>query len=359
MGDAAIAAPHRGDSEMSLRVLNRAGRRAYLALFFSQHVLGEQRFAQWLGKASARNRERMLESLADWPQNNRRPVPEVTFRSHEEFYADHARPSEPTVFRGLARNWPAVKNWDLDFFARNYANTKAALIDQEGLYSDNESSRYEISTMGKLVAAIRSGRRECLRFSAIMDENPELKNDLDMEWLSGFRGPFSVRGFPQFFMAPADTYTPVHCALESNVFVQVLGRKRWVLHSAMYQPLLDPPADRMTYFHTDFLPDRASPRFPLGPYAPAYEVVLDAGDVMYVPPFVWHYVENLTTTMAVAYRFFSLRTALRSSWPLTIAKFLSTRPTLLHALVCPRRSLDRRCHVRGCPFAIPQTTETG
>jgi len=87
--------------------------------------------------------------------------------------------------------------------------------------------------------------------------------------------------------------------------------------------------------------------------------VLDAGDVMYIPPFVWHYVENVTTTIAVAYRFFSLRDALRSSWPLTVAKFLSTRPSLFHSLVCPRRSLDRRCSVRGCPFALPQTGTEG
>ena len=141
-----------------------------------------------------------------------------------------------------------------------------------------------------------------------------------------------ISGIPSPVTSPAATYTPVHCALESNVFVQVHGKKRWILYPAMYQPLLEPPADRRPYFHTDLLPDRASPRFPLGVYAPAYEVVLDAGDVLYFPPFVWHYVENLTATIAAAYRFFSLRTAVRSSWPLTIAKFLATKPSLLHTL---------------------------
>src|SRR5262249_45514962 len=149
---------------------------------------------------------------------------------------------------------------------------------------------------------------------------------------AGFRSRFAVRGLVQLFVAPAGTYTPMHCALESNVFVQVHGKKRWILYPAMYQPLLEPPADRRPYFHTDFLPGRASAQFPLGAYAPAYEVVLDAGDVLYFPPFVWHYVENLTATIAAAYRFFSLRTALRSSWPLTLAKFMATKPSLLHTL---------------------------
>ncbi|HYD47019.1 MAG TPA: cupin-like domain-containing protein, partial [Terriglobales bacterium] len=234
--------------------------------------------------------------------------------------------------------------------------TPVAMIDQSGLYSDAERRRYEISTLGRLVASIRRGEKECLRFSAVIDENPELRHDLDMEWLSGFRSRWSLRGYPQFFLAPGGTYTPVHCAMESNAFVQVHGQKHWILQSAMYQPLLDPPADRMPYFRTDFLPEQPSAQFPLGPYAPGMEVVLDPGDVLYVPPFVWHYVENLTATIAVAYRFFYIRHALRSSWPLTLAKALATRPSLFHTLVCPRRSLEKRCQVDGCPFALPDAS---
>jgi hypothetical protein len=353
MNGTAAAAYRPAETDISLRTLNKAGRRAYLALFFCEHLLGPERFSRLLGRARERNRARMLEFFADWPQNERRPVREVTFTSHKDFYRTHLPVWEPAVFRGIAKRWPAVQKWSLDFFAHNHADTRTVMIDQDGLYSASENSRYEVSTLGKVIAAIRAGEKECLRFSPVIDDNPELKDDRDMEWLAGFRGRFSVRGFGQFFLAPASTYTPVHCALESNAFVQVHGKKRWILYPAMYQQLIEPPADRRPYFHTDFLPERASPRFPLGAYAPALEVVLDAGDVMYVPPFVWHYVENLTTTIAVAYRFFSLRDAMRSSWPLTVSKFLATRPSILHTLVCPRRALDRRCQVQGCPFAMP------
>lgn len=355
MNSAAAAGEQPSDIDFSLRALNAAGRRAYLALFFAEHVLGRERFERMLGSARERNRRRMLEYVADWPVDDRRPVREVEFTSHRDFARTF--PSwEPAVFRGVAKNWPAVGKWGLDFFGDRFGQTRAVLIDQYGLYSEGESSRYEIGTMGQFVEAIRAGKKESLRFAAIVEENQELKDDLDMKWLAGFRSNFSLRGFCQFFMSPASTHTPVHCALESNAFVQVYGKKRWVLHSAMYQPFLDPPADRLPYFHTDFLPDRPSPRFPLAPHAPAYEVVLEPGDVMYVPPFVWHYVENLTDTIAIAYRFFSLRTAFRSSWPLTIAKFAATRPSLFHTLVCPRRSLERRCQVAGCPFALPETS---
>jgi hypothetical protein len=320
------------EAGLSLRGLNAAGRRVYLLLFFCEHVLGQERFARWLGGARAHNRARMGAYLAGWPQDETRPVREVAFRTHAEFYRGHVPVWEPAVFRGVAREWPAVRQWSFDYFAQHFAETPAVMGDQHGLFGAGESGRYEVSTLGKLIAAIRAGERRCLRFSPVIEENPVLKGYLDMRWFSGFRGPLSLRGLAQLFVAPGGTYTPVHCALESNVFVQVYGRKRWVLHAARYQPLLEPPADRRPYFHTDYLPGRRSPHFPLAPYAPAYEVVLNPGDVLYFPPFVWHYVENLDATIAVAYRFFSLRTALRSSWPLTVAKFMATKPSLLHTL---------------------------
>ena len=340
--------------DVTLRDLNAAGRRAYLALYLCEHVLGPSRFARLLGDARARNRTRMRRYFASWPTDRHASVPEVRFTSHAEFYRTHPV-ALPAVFRGLARDWPAVRKWDLDFFARHYRDTTAVQIDQQGLYGEGEQSRYVVSTLGKLVDSIRAGRRECLRFVPIIDDNPELKNDLDMQWLAGFRSRFALREFTQFFLAPAATFTPVHCAHESNAFVQVHGRKRWLLWPARYQPLIGPVCDRRPYFHADYLPGAAAAEPPLGAYAPALEVVLDPGDVLYVPPFVWHYVENVTTTIAAAYRFFSIRHGLRSSRAMMVMKLLATRPSLLHGLVCPRRSAERRCRVQGCPFAIQET----
>ena len=70
-------------------------------------------------------------------------------------------------------------------------------------------------------------------------------------------------------------------------------------------------------------------------------------------------VENLDATIALAYRFFSMRVAFRSSLAMTLIKFLATRPSLLHGLVCPRRSVTRQCRTPGCPFALEETIADG
>jgi hypothetical protein len=352
MNGTATLAYRSPEQDLSLRALNRAGRRTYLALFFSEYLLGQKRFSRLLGETRERNRRRMLEHVASLPKHRKMPVREISFTSHADFYRNHPD-WEPAVFRGAAKDWPAIKKWDLDFFARNYTDTKAVSIDQRGLYGEGETGRSEIVTLGKIIAAIRAGERRCLRFAPVIDENPELRNDLDMQWLDGFPSRFSVRRFNQFFLAPASVYTPIHCAMESNAFIQIYGKKRWILYPAVFQPLIEPPADGQPFFHSGFMPDGESAEYPLGAHAPAYEVVLDEGDVMYIPPFVWHYVENLSTSIAVAYRFYSIRAALRSSWPLTVTRLSLTKPSVFHSLVCPRRSLKRHCTHPRCPFALP------
>ena len=319
-------------SAISLDTLNAAGRRGYLALFFAEHFLGLERTERLLGATRARTRRRLLRSLERYPQDRRLPVPEVPFTSHDEFLRTHGRGTDPVVFRGAAAAWPATRKWTLDFFEREFGAADCVMIDQVGLLSEEERGRYGQSTVGELIRLIRAGEKPYLRFSPLIKSHPTLLDDLDTQWLRGFRSRFSLREEPQLFIGPAAALTPLHCALESNLFIQLHGRKRWVLYPARYQPLLDVRAERLPYFHSRVHPDRPNPEYPLARHAPAFEVVLEEGDVMYIPPFVWHMVESLTASISVGYRYNALRLALRSAWPLTIARFMATNPSVLQTL---------------------------
>jgi len=317
---------------ISLETLNAAGRRGYLTLFFAEHLLGLARAERLLGASRARNRARLLRGFEHYPQDRRIPVPEVSFSSHDAFLRTHGRGTEPVVFRGAAAAWPATNKWDLDFFERVYGRSQAVMIDQVGLLSEEERGKYGISTVGELVAAIRRGEKPYLRFSPLIKSHPELLDDLDMAWLRGFRSRFSLREEPQLFIGPATALTPLHCALECNLFLQLRGRKRWLLYPSRYQPLLDVRAERLPYFHSRVDPDRPSTEHALARHAPAFEVVLEAGDVMYIPPFVWHMVESLTPSISIGYRYNNLRLALRTAWPLTLGRFMATNPSVLQTL---------------------------
>lgn len=312
--------------------LPRGERHVYEALFFLEHLLGPERFARHFGAARARHRTRLAEALADQPRQVRLPVPEVEFTNHADFLRRHRTACLPVVLRGVARDWPACREWTIEYFGEKYGDTEAVMVEQPGLAGPNEVGRFELTTVGRIVADICAGRTTYLRFSPLLAENPHLLEAFDMPWLRAFRPRTSLREAPQFFLGPASTYTPLHCALTVNFFVQLRGRKRWILYPAKHQALVEPVADRRPYFHSDFHPERPCSGFDLAPFATAYEVTLEEGDVLYNPPLVWHTVENLTPTISVGYRYYDLRQGWRSSWLMTVLTFLATRPSLVQSL---------------------------
>jgi hypothetical protein len=82
-----------------------------------------------------------------------------------------------------------------------------------------------------------------------------------------------------------------------NVYVQVVGFKRFVLfpaseHFKLYSFTTLHPSVRQT--QVDFNDDRNWSRFPKFLQAEAFEVVLAPGDVLYIPPFMYHAVSVVT-----------------------------------------------------------------
>jgi hypothetical protein len=69
-------------------------------------------------------------------------------------------------------------------------------------------------------------------------------------------------------------------------------------------------------------------KFPLLVNAKFWEIELNPGDILYVPPHIWHFVENIDDTIAVGYRFSHLRAALTSSIAMTLIRIASLNPPI-------------------------------
>lgn len=117
-----------------------------------------------------------------------------------------------------------------------------------------------------------------------------------------------ISSYQLFISDSAGTGTPCHNDLsgESNLFFQIQGKKKWRLIDPVYSLLVYPVMpDKPTYgesliIKTDGSMDK---RARLAEYIPQKEVIIKAGDVLYVPPFYWHSVQNLTDrTFAIATR---------------------------------------------------------
>lgn len=251
-------------------------------------------------------------------------------------------PARVGVFRGMAKTWPARK-WTLAYFAKNYGNEPCNLLTDYGLADFAHRAEYRQSSLRKVAGEIRAGRKIYLRFSPLIEEKPELKAALDIRWLHSFRRWDSLSEAFHLFIGSKGTYTRLHAEMEISVFMQLQGRKRWRLFPPGDYAKLYPCFMGRTHFVTEFDAWRSSAQFPRVAGAEMTEVILEPGDVLYVPPFWWHYAENLDDGIGVAYRCNSPSLALRSSPFLTMMRLLAHNPsalyTLYHALFTRRNPL--------------------
>ena len=93
-----------------------------------------------------------------------------------------------------------------------------------------------------------------------------------------------------------------HFDQDYNVFVQLVGEKRFTLWSPSQHDLLYPYPRVHPMWHKSRInfgaPDLA--RFPQFAKARAQQVVLSPGTALFVPPYTWHYVETLSPSVSLS-----------------------------------------------------------
>lgn len=256
----------------------------------------------------------------------RRPV--ARWRgSADAFVAEVLPRGEPVVLEGAARDWPAVQRWSPAFFAERLGAEPVRLLHMDP--EDAGSGRHDgvDTTMGEALARLQEGNSAYLRFIPALMQYPDLQAMLDVAWLRARRGPLSPPGNLHLFIGGAGTDTGLHSAVPANLFVQVHGRKHWVLYPPSASPLFRPPMERAMYFASRFDPDRPDPvAFPEACRLTGLEVELEPGDVLYNPPFWWHKVSNPTVSIGVGFRWFPPHRCFQASPTQWLLTYLSVNP---------------------------------
>lgn len=319
----------------------------YNGLFAMEHFLGYRNFLKHFGQRYETLRDTIADRLQ---QGHRGGVLDLPALRADQVvpgmapYRDLLR--NPVVFREAAADWPAIKKWNIDFFREKFGDYKIYLLDTVGAVDPENPQEFEEVSLAEYLNQLKQGSRKYLKFSSLVQEKMNLRQDLDEEWLRKFefRGAFSKRYYT--FIGGAGTVTPLHNEFPAVVYVQVCGRKKWILYPPEERVFFDPRTERRVYFYSEANPKNpADDRYPLFGHSKRFEITLEPGDVLWFPPFAWHYVENLTDSIAVAYKFSHFPAALKASKALTSLYLMATRPNLLANFIQHRftkRHVDAR-----------------
>jgi hypothetical protein len=307
------------------------------------HANGVEAIAQRKDAVRARVTDRLR------AQGPRAPmaVDRVRGLSPEDFKRQYVRHGRPVILEGAATDWPCARRWTFEFLREYCGDEPVKITQREGVTNEPRVGDKEYShemPFRDYVDQLLNHGKTYLRFSSLLEAFPELLKDLDLAYLKALRS--SRRGaWVQAFIGGKGTWTPFHAAITSGIFISITGRKRWVLIPSHYMAVMNPSPRPAEIAHTavnDVDPDLDA--YPAYDCIDRIELIQHPGDILYFPPWMWHYVENLDHTIGLRYGFATLRDALVGSAGLTYIRAFAAKPSLIsNALITlTRRDIRNR-----------------
>lgn len=231
----------------------------------------------------------------------------VSRLSGAEFFERYVATARPVLIRGALADTTAYATWTFDHL-REVSGEKAALLKDWGPAGEIVTHSKQIGPYLEEIEHYES-RRAAGDLTAI---RPAYLHDVPLARvfpsaaanLAAFLHEFFPRwygadwtAFAQFFLGPSTSLTPLHfdCLLTHNLFFQLRGRKRFTV--------LDHAQLRYCYPY-DWrwcAVDPESPDFdkhPLYRHAAPRQVLVEPGDVFYMPPGMLHHVRSLDAAMS-------------------------------------------------------------
>lgn len=252
---------------------------------------------QW-ADASART----WKNLHGGPSTHRWTVSRIAPPDVNDFLRDYVEPSRPTILQGLTTDWNIRRTWTIEGLANRFGERNIVVARAPGgALAQDERTGIPSCTMrfGEFIEMLRAERHPELYVTASLERFfPELRDELDVP---AYCRDAQWRRSRMFLGAP-NTISPLHRDLAHNLFVQLTGRKRFLLYHRADTPWL--------YSHSFFSGIPNFSRF--NPFAPDWksfphardvepiDITLEEGDVLFLPSLWWHCVHGLDLSLSVS-----------------------------------------------------------
>lgn len=217
----------------------------------------------------------------------------------KEFRRTYERSGKSVIVTGLVESWPALSRWSPEYFAREcgQSRVRAAVMSADEVARDAQAGlRYVEESVAACMRSISGGGDRYLS-SAIEDFPAALRADIGTL-------PY-VEGAPwqrsKVWAGSQGMRSPLHRDLAHNLYVQLVGRKHFVLF---------PPEERSRLYANSLFSkipngsraDALSPdyaQFPRLREARGFSCTLAPGEVLYLPSLWWHQTRAETVSMSV------------------------------------------------------------
>jgi hypothetical protein len=224
--------------------------------------------------------------------------------SRDEFFYHYYTMSRPVVITGMIDDWPAMRRWSLDYFARQFGDIEIEIQQGREANPDYEIERLKhvrrITMAHYVRLLVEAGSTNNLYCTA--NNNSHNRRALARLWDDIVQVPAYLtpdRGCDGFFwLGPKGSITPFHHDLTNNLMAQVIGRKR----VRLVPPCDTPWMRNMAHVYSEFRgadpPERPNPS--LGE-PQTLSCTIGPGDLLFLPIGWWHHVEGLEISATMTF----------------------------------------------------------
>ena len=313
----------------------------YNKIFFWEHFLGKKICKKIFKKRILKSSKKIENKLASQGEGKLIELERKKNLTPEDIKENYIKKGIPVVMEGGAKKWKACKKLTPDFISDVYGNDKALLLEPKGAPENITGENFEYLTLKDVVKNMKEGGKKYTRFHTLFEDHPELREELNFEDLEKFWPVNSTTRY-QLFMGGKDTFTYLHNGLNSNVFVQLYGEKEWFLYPMSAMPALNPDCNNSPYKGCEFNSKRPDfNKFPLMRYVNTYYAKLRPGDILFNPPLIWHFVSNLSDSLALGYRWIDLSQAYKKSKLLTLLHMFNTKPNIFWTILNQKADFNK------------------
>ncbi|MFN6461430.1 MAG: cupin-like domain-containing protein [Nostoc sp. DedVER02] len=217
---------------------------------------------------------------------------------------------QPFLIEGVVDKWDACKKWSNDYLKKQCGdNLVHVQFYKKDFLNDYKQFAYEVGYAPlkemKYKEYIENNNDDlgCYLYEADFEKYfPEITEDVTYpEYFSSKPYIYLWHGFSsKSFTSPST----LHFDRIHNLFVQVRGRKRFLLfppsnYLSFYPPLEDSSGiGHNSKVNPDLLNLELFPKFP---WQERIEVVLQPGEMLYLPPFWWHHVTAIDENISLSF----------------------------------------------------------
>jgi hypothetical protein len=288
------------------------------------HAAGDMSEAAAAARLALAKREWLLETLER--QRDLAPgltiIPRRSGLGAEEFLERYYAVNRPVILTGELTDWPALARWSPDYLK---ATIGARQIEFQGARTgdaqfemNKDAHRQEAPFDAFIDRILRPGAGNDAYLTAYNSErNAEALSGLhrDLGSLDKFLDCHAAGSHGMMWIGPAGTVTSLHHDLTNNFIAQIVGRKRIKLA---------PAADVGKLYNARHvfseIPDLEDPgvdlaRHPRLAELRLYDVLLEPGEILFVPLGWWHQVKSLDFSVTITYTNFRWANDSYSGYP--------------------------------------------